>query len=144
MANNLATIVALFPHNPLSDLGTSTSKPNYDGLRILQTQCNASLLAIHSNRGNGTSGLLALGLQAPDFLALTGTPFDPPDNPGADPDHDDMNGPQITESNRAHLSAQQEFATYHNTDRALRNMIVAACPLVYIRALHNTQLGLAT
>lgn len=138
-------VTSNFPNPVLTPIGTTTVKPNWTSLHLLQREINANASSIYSNLGGGLHGHLTLTIDANAYLALAGVafavPIAPPDDPvlPANP-----TGPQITEANRIHLSAQKAFQRYHDADKALVRLIIAATPPAYIDALNDPDYGYAT
>jgi len=95
---------------------------------------------VTSHLGNGRQGHLALTICEAKYLAITGNvAFVPPLNPPLQPEQAASNtGPQITEANRMHLEL---FSTYQAVDRALRSLILAAVPHVYVNPLSHDITG---
>ena len=93
-----------------------------------------------SHLGNGWQGHLALTISEAKYLAITNNvAFVPPLNPPLQPEQaTGATGPQITEANRLHLELKQIFNTYQAVDQALRKLLLAAVPHVYVNSLsHN-------
>ena len=79
------------------------------------------------------------------YLTITGNVlFVPPLNPPLQPKQAvGVTGPQITEVNRLHLELKQTFQTYQAIDQALRNLILAAVPPIYVNFLSHNITGFA-
>jgi hypothetical protein len=133
-----------FPNPVLTPIGTTTVKPNWTSLHLLQRQINANASSIHSNLGGGRNGHLALTIDAATYLAVAGVAFAVPPAPPDDPVLPaNPTGPIITEANRLHLVAQKAFQRYHDADKALVRQIIAATPPTYIEALNDPDYGYA-
>jgi hypothetical protein len=135
---NAQDFTLAFPH---SSLTPSTSRPNYDTLTNWQKELSGNAASVSSHLGNGRQGHLALTISEAKYLAITGNiAFVPPLNPPLQPEQAvGATGPQITEANRLHLELKQTFNnSYHAFNQALRNLILAAVPPVYVNSLsHN-------
>ena len=136
-------ITVSFPKPTLTIIATTTQAPTYSTISIAQRELNGNAASIHSNGGDGRNGHLSLTISPTDYLLVTnGIPFLPPANPPINPNHPvAATGPQIAEINRRHEQDQTVFQTYDATDKALRNQVIEAIPLVYIRALYNPVTG---
>jgi hypothetical protein len=86
---------------------------------------------------------LALTISKAKHLTITGNvQFVHPLNPPLQPEQAVVaTGPQITEANRLHLQLKQTFQTYQAVDQALRNLILAAVPPVYVNSLSHDITG---
>jgi len=75
-------------------------------------------------------------------LQTSQTSLFPPLNPPLQPQQAvGATGPQMTEANRLHLELKQTFQTYQAVDQALRNLILAAVPPVYVNSLSHDITG---
>jgi len=133
-------ITSAFPHPSLTP---STSRPSYATLTIWQKELSGNAASVSSHLGNGQQGHLALTISEAKYLAITGNvAFVPPLNPPLQPEQAvGATGPQITEANRMHLELKQTFNTYQAVSQALRNLILAAVPPVYINSLSHDITG---
>jgi hypothetical protein len=139
-----ASITASFPIPVLTPIATSTSPPTYATIRLAQTQLNSNAITVPSYEGDGIHGHLALTLSPAAYLLLSGgIPFVAPVNGPRQPVHPvPATGPQIAEINRIFYDNQFVFRTYMETDKALRNQLLAAVPPDYLRGLADAELGL--
>jgi hypothetical protein len=88
--------------------------------------------------GDPTFGLLSEILTAAQYAALPGfaAVFVPPVHPGDHPGHIvGATGPQITETNRAHLAAEQRADAYTNGVAQLKNCVITAVEDDYLSHL---------
>jgi hypothetical protein len=91
--------------------------------------------SIYSARGDGLQGHLALTIDATDYIkrSISNKPFDPPAAPPAVPTHLTIaSDAQIAETNRQHKIQKEEFILFHNADTALRNLLIAAVPPIFL------------
>ena len=64
-----------------------------------------------------------------------------PANPCATPDHRHINGDtSITEDNRQHRILGQDYNTWHETDRALKSLLLVVVTHIYIEELEHETL----
>ena len=138
------SITSAFPLTELTRIGTDTEPPNYASLRIAQTQLNSCAASVDSNGGDGVHGHLALTITAARYVELSvgNVPFVAPLNPPIQPVHQPgATAAQIAENIRQHKEAKIIFRTYHDTDKVLRNMLIASIDMMYIKALHDPTVG---
>jgi hypothetical protein len=142
MTDSTAAITALSAEPALSPIATSTEEPTYASLKRAQQQLNSHATSIHSHGGDGSHGHLALTVSAATYISITGTPFQAPVNPTAQPNHPrGSEGAEITELNRQHLVNQKTYRLYQQTDKSLRNQLITAVPLLYIEDLLDDTIG---
>lgn len=145
MAESFNTI---FPHPVLTPINET---PTQASLKILRQEIYANARAVHSLRGGGAHGHLALVISAAKYLALTvaahgapGTPFVVPLAPGAAPVHPaGATGNVITEINRQFAEDKREHALYLHTEAALKKLILQAVPRTFTEILCDDEMGYA-
>jgi hypothetical protein len=117
--------------------------PTYATLNNLQREISSNAASVHSDGGDGASGHLALTISHERYLELSdGVPFIAPVNPNIAPVHPaNATGPMIAEINRQHLVDVQIFRTYKETDKALRQQLIAAVQDDYISGLCHPVVG---
>jgi hypothetical protein len=76
-----------------------------------------------------------------EYLAIAGTPFIVPLNPGTLTHPPGATGPQISEAVRTHKEQMDNFQLYYNVDKALRNQLLAATPEAFIQTIKDPYLG---
>jgi hypothetical protein len=136
------SITSTFPIASLSAIATEVNPPSYQTLKTAQRELNACASSVHSDAGGGRDGHLCLTIDANTFLARTGVAFAVPVAPPLVPVLPAVvTGPIITEANRQHAEDKRLFARYHDTDKALLKMLIAAVPSVYIDALCDPDYG---
>lgn len=143
----VSTIIASFPIPELSILGDTANRPTYPSLLKIQNELNTNAASIDTTQGTGIHGLLVLTMPTAEFLTMVGfNNADPPVqiqhaapiNPGALP-------PDSTAAvARTHAENLFHHQTYHSTDKALKKMLLAACPDIYLSAIKNPRTGYAT
>jgi hypothetical protein len=148
-----------FVSDPLTPLCEPGGRPNFQAVLRLQSELNANAVSVHSNRGTGLLGHLALTMPPDEFRITTrGTVFLAPTLPVApafltrdqnDPDPDPLVvivGPTISSSEAIHLYKTDlaEFNLYHDVDKALRSQLLQAVPAEFVAPLRHVSLGFAT
>jgi hypothetical protein len=129
------------PHKHLSPICPTGTKPTFRTLRVAQLQLNMNAISVRTHRGDGIHGHLVLTMAPADFLLETNIPFVIPPMPPHDPTHaPGATAAQITETNRMHTAARAEYVTYHETDNALRALLINAVPHKYIEAIAHPTL----
>jgi hypothetical protein len=96
---------------------------------------------LFSPAGGGLHGHLALTMTDAEYLAIAGTPFIVPLNPGTLTHLPGATGPQIAEAVRTHKEQMDNFQLYYNVDKALRNQLLAATPEAFIQTIKDPYLG---
>ena len=128
-----------FPHPSLSII---VGTPNNSSLQALQKQMFANARAIHSTRGGGDNGHLALVMPPPAYLVRTGVPFVAPVHPGDAPVHvQGATGPAITETNRRFKHDLAEHLLYQTVTEELKQQLLAAVPTRYLSILEDADYG---
>jgi hypothetical protein len=99
MASLTASLASMpFPHQVLT---TIIGEPTVLAIRKLCREIYANAAAVHSPRGGGNNGHLALVMAPAAYLARAAILYDDPVHPGPSPTHaDGSTAPQITEINR--------------------------------------------
>jgi hypothetical protein len=133
-------ISAQFPvsTDSMPTIASATAKPTYTTLTAFRNAINTNALSIPSIRGGGTLGHLALVLEAPDYLIVSGEAFTLPAHPGASATHAaGATSSEISEANRQHQVLLNEQAVYYNTRQALQKQILAKVHPTYIETLRH-------
>ena len=80
-----------------------------------------------------------------DYLAVDQTDFPAPTNPGLSPEHSrTASAEAIAEANRQHRLLREDFTLYWALERALKTLLVAAVPHLFIAELYDETLGWGT
>lgn len=133
----LAALV--FPHPVLTPIA---SVPTNTTLQRLQRELYANATSIHSPRGGGAHGHLAVVLTPAAYQAHSNTAFDPPEHPGTTPIHAVAStAAQITETNRQFRAATEEHRHYLTVVAELRRQVLAAVHDRYVIALSDPVFG---
>lgn len=140
-----ATFFQNFPTPVLTPTATLTCPPTFQSLQLVQKELNANATSVYSNRGGGLHGHLTLTIPAPAYLALAGVAFLVPAVPGPTPDMPaGATQFQIAEAIRQHTENNKAFQRYHDVDKALRKLLIAATPAIYIELLSDPDYGFGT
>jgi hypothetical protein len=108
------------PYPILTELGTTNTDHTFETLQVVQVQLNANAASIHSERGDGANGHLALMITLADYThrSINHVAFTPPTNPPAIPAQAvDATAAQIDEDNRARFRQWHEFNRYRNVEK---------------------------
>jgi hypothetical protein len=108
----------------------------------MRKELYANAAAIPSTNGSA-HGHLAIVMPTAEYNALPGVqPFPVPKAPGKLPTHAaGATGAQITETNRQHDFAAEQFTVYSQVAAALKSQIIAAIKPTYIRAIEHEDFG---
>jgi hypothetical protein len=131
----------VFPHPVLTPI---TGRPTNTTLQTLQKQLYANARAVHSTRGGGLNGHLALVMPDAAYLARTTVPFAPPVHPGVAPVHAaGATGPAITETNRQYAADLNEHTRYLTVGEELKKQVLTAVATRYLSILEDAEFGYA-
>jgi hypothetical protein len=123
------------PHPVLTKIGDNNTEPTFASILVAHVELNANAASIYSARGDGLQVHLALTINATDYIkrSIGNTPFVPPTSPAAVPTHlETASVAQIAETNRQHKVQKEEFILFHNADTALRNLLIAPVPPIFL------------
>lgn len=130
-----------FPHPELTIV---EGEPTNSSIQVLQRELYANARAIHSTRGGGAHGYLALLMPDADYLALTNIAFVAPVHPGDTPIHAaGATQPQISEANRQYLHDLTVHTEYMTVSHELKKGIIAAVDNKYLEILEDADMGYA-
>ena len=117
-------ILESFPHTTIHPI---IIQPNYESISEVHLNMNANAASVHSHRGNGQLGLLFLMVQLAACNALSNAEFQPPENPGQNPDiANNLTAAQIANILCAHQEKEDELFRNDQTDEALKSQLFAA------------------
>jgi hypothetical protein len=137
----LSPLPLVFPYPVLTPI---TGHPTNTTLQRLQKPLYANARAIHSTRGGGANGHLALIMSDATYLARTAVPFAPPVHPGVAPVHAAAaTGPAITETNRQYAYDLSEHTRYLSVREELKRQILNAVAPRYLSILEDADFGYA-
>jgi hypothetical protein len=143
----VSTIVDSFPFPELTIIGDISNKPTYHSLLKAQNELNTNAASVDTTQGTGIHGFLVLTMAAAEFDTMVG--FDDaeppvqirhpiPANPGALPAN-----PTAADL-RTHAERLYHHQTHHSTDKALKKILLAAVPDLFISAIKHPRTGYAT
>ena len=129
-----------FPHPTLTKI---IGKPSYATLSQLQKEVYANARTVHSTRGSGTNGHLALVMPSADYQTRTNrVVFTIPIHPGAAPTHVGFTTPvEIDSSNKRFERSVAEFEKYHQVSDCLKAQLLVAIDATYTKELENSIFG---
>jgi hypothetical protein len=128
-----------FPHPILTPI---TTKPTNSTLQVLQREIYANARAIHSTRGGGAHGHLAIIMPAANYLARVGQAFVTPVHPRPAPVHAvNATNAQITETNRQYAADLAEHSLFQTVNEELKKQILVAVPVLYLSLLSDDDMG---
>ena len=94
------------------------------------------------NIGCGTLGLLFLTVLPAVYATLSTTMFVSPVNPGPEPSiPTGSTGAVISNPRYHHTKSTKIFTEYKNTDKALRQLLLASTDKLYVRSLCHKYIG---
>jgi hypothetical protein len=133
-----------FPHPVLTKIDDNNTERTFASIRIAHVELNANAASIYSAQGDCLQGHLVLTIAANDYIerSLGNKHFEPPAAPPAFPSHSDTaSDAPIAETNRHHKARKEEFILYHNVDTALRNLLIAAVPPIFLADQRDPMIG---
>ena len=100
--------------------------PDYESIADIHLKLNSNAASVQSNLGCGTIGLLFLTVLTAVYATLSTTTFVLPVNPGPEPSiPTGSTGSVIADLRYHHTKATKIFTEYKNTDKALRQLLLA-------------------
>jgi len=140
MADEVPPTTINFRHKSLTALPRE-SEPEAHDIKQLRKEVRNNLLSVHSTRGGGAHGHIALMMNAADYLDLAGIAFNAPVHPGAAPVHaaGARQAHTILETNRKFQAAIQEFNLYLSVQLLVKNQILDAVPNRYLEILEDNE-----
>lgn len=131
-----------FPHPVLTSI---PSEPTNKTLQLLQQELYANVRAIHSTRGGGENGHLALVMPPDLYLARTGMAFATPIDPGDQPTIHvpGATSAQITETNRQYAASLDKNRRYTTVAHELKKQLLLAVDKTYLYILADADFGFA-
>jgi hypothetical protein len=133
-----------FPHPVLTKIGDLNTEPTFTSILVAHVELNANTASIYSARGDGLQGHLALTIDANDYVkrSLGNKSFEPPTAPSSFPSHSESTSDaQIAETNGQHKAKKEEFILFHNAYTALRNLLIAAVPSIFLADQRDPMTG---
>ena len=143
-SSNMSSIDKIIEGFPYQRLPKIIGEPSYASIAELHQKLNANAASVQSNLGCGTLGHLWLTLKPEIYNTLTATVFDPPRNPGAQPEIPERaTAPQIASIRFNFEADQRVFQKFTNVEQALKSQLLAAVDEVFIQSLRNKYVGYA-
>ena len=137
MPSSIENFVDRFPFptiNPI--IGT----PDYKSIADIHLKLNSNAASVQSNLGCGTLGLLFLTVSPAVYATLSTTKFVLPVNPGPEPIIPTGSTP-IADLRYHHTTSTKIFTKYENTDKALRQLLLASTDKLYVGYLRHYYIG---
>ena len=101
--------------------------PDYESIADIHLNLNSNSASVQSNLGCSTLGLLFLTVSPAVYATLSTTTFVPQVNPGPEPSTPNgSTGVVIADLRYNHTEATKIFTEYENTDKALRQLLLAS------------------
>ena len=112
--------------------------PDYEIIADIHLKLNSNAASVHSNLGCGTLGFLFLTVFPAVYATLSTTAFVPPVNPGPEPSiPTGATGAVIADLRYRHTESTNIFTEYKNTDKSLRQILLASIDILYVRYLRH-------
>ena len=135
------SVTLAFPHPTLTKI---IGKPSYATLSQLQKEIYANARTVHSTRGGGLNGHLAIVMPDLDYQTRTGVVFIRLTHPGPAPVHGGFTTPvQIDSTNKAFERAILEYEKYHQVADSLKAQLLVAVDATYTKVLKDAMFGYA-
>ena len=110
--------------------------PDYDSIADIHLKLNSIAASVQSNLGCGTLGLLFLTFSPAVYTTLFTIVFVPPVNPGPKPSiPTGATGAVISDIKYRNTEATKIFTEYENTDKSIRQILLASTDELYVRSL---------
>ena len=130
MPSSIEKIVDRFPF-PTIDLIIGT--PDYESIADIHLKLNLNSASVQSNLCCGTFGLLFLIVLPAVYTTLNTIAFVPPVNPEPEPSiTTGATGAVIADLLYRHTEFTKIFTEYKNTDKALRQLLLASTDELYV------------
>ena len=133
------TTTLVFPHPTLTAINGT---PNLISVTNMRKQIYANARAIHSTRGGGINGHLAIVMANATYVARSGQAFVAPVHPGPPPVHNaGTTQAIITEANRQYDRSLAEHSLYIQVKEELKKQILQAVDNQYLKPLEDPDFG---
>ena len=130
-----------FLHPVLTENDKTPTNPS---IQRLQKELYTNARAIHSTRGGGANGHLALVMEPAAYLLRSQVDFIPPTHPGTAPVHlATATQHQITETNHQFSHNLTDFYLYTSVREELKKQLLVAVPNRYLSILEDPIFGYA-
>ena len=133
--SQIKKILAGFPNK---DVLPIVGIPNYKMIKELNLLLSANAASVHSNRGNGSLGHLALTVSKAVHNTLASCDFSTPTNPGGTVDVPaNITASQTAALEYTHKATLKEWDIYNSVDGALKHQLLARIYHTYYIGLRN-------
>ena len=123
---------------PFPKISPIIGAPNYKTIAKVHLKLNSNATSFQSNLGCVTLGQLQLTVSPAVYTTFSATAFITPVNPGTETTIPLIaSGPQITNLCYVHDVATAVSNEYDRTDKALRQILIAAVDKMFIRSLRH-------
>ena len=136
----IESVTTTFPHQDITPI---VGVPTFESINELVAILKANAASVQTENGGGQLGHLALCVSPAIYATLSNTPFTVPANPGAicpvlpgNP-----TAAQLAAHSRRHIESLRLYRLYHTVQGALRQLLLAAVPDIYLRTLKNRHTG---
>ena len=139
MPSSIEKIVDGFP---LPTIDPIIRTPDYESIADIHLKLNLNAASVQYNLGCGTLSLLFLTVSPAGYATLSTTLFVPPVNTGPKPSiPTGATGTVISKLRYRHTESTKIFTEYENTNKALRQLLLASTDKVYVRSLCHNYIG---
>ena len=115
---------------------------DYENIADIHLKLNSNAASVQSNLRCGTLGLLFLTVLPAVYATLSTITFVTPVNPGPKPSiPTGATGAVIADLRYRHTESTKIFTEYENTDKALRQLLLASIDELYVRSLRHKYIG---
>jgi hypothetical protein len=116
----------------------------FEDLKIIRRLLNTNAMRVASYEGGGRHGHLGIIMTNKEDFSIAVDIFLVPNNPGPSTAVvAGMTAAVISETTRLHREATQVYRTYHNTDQAIKKLIIESFDDAYRNALSDEIVGYA-
>ena len=127
---------------PFPTIDQITGTPDYEIIADIHLKLNSNAASVQSNLGCVTLGLLFLTVSPAVYATLSTTEFVPPVNPGPKPSIPTGSTGAVTANLRyLHTESTKIFTEYENTDKAIRQLLLASTDKLYVQSLCHKYIG---
>ena len=139
MPSTIEKIVDGFPFPTIDPI---IGIPDYESIADIHLKLNSNAASLQSNIGCGTLGLLFLTVSPTIYATLSTTTFVPPVNPIPEPSiPTSSTSAVISDLRYRHTKSTKIFTEYENTDKALRQLLLASTDKLCVRSLRHKYIG---
>ena len=114
----------------------------YESIADIHLKLNSNAASVKFNLGCGTLGLLFLTVTPAIYATLSTTAFVPPVNRGPEPSiPTGSTGAVIADLRYCHTESTKIFTKYKNTDKYLRQLLLASTDKLYVQSIIHKYIG---